>query len=151
MREAREAAQGTLRQTCKTPSLAIANAAECPRKVRCQAHPAEDWQFKWAPVQTSPRILGEICPHGQILAPAPFLFWTVHGPFSLFGATEKRKWGVHCPAIAMAEIHPARQGEQNPPRPKGGTPPSRPRGAASPAHWAVIDRKKAQPWQNSPP
>ena len=30
----------------------------------------------------------------QILATAAFLFWTVHGPFSLFGATEKRKWGV---------------------------------------------------------
>ena len=91
----------SLRPRTKTTSLAAANAAERPRKVRCQAHPAEEWQDLWALVQTSPRNS----------APAPFLFWTVHGPFSLFGATEKRKWGVHCPAIIMAEIPPARQGE----------------------------------------
>ena len=74
----------SLRPRTKTASLAVANAAERPRKVRCQAHPAEEWQDLWALVQTSPRNS----------APAPFLFWTVHGLFSLFGATEKRKQAV---------------------------------------------------------
>jgi len=101
----------SLRLRTKTTPLADANAGERPRKVRCQAHPAEDRQVLWALVQTSPRILGEFDTCGQIPPQRLFLFWTVHGPFSLFGATEKRKWGVHCPAIIMAEIHPARQGK----------------------------------------
>ena len=72
----------------------------------------------------APVFLGEICPNGQILAPAPFLFWTVHGPFSLFGATEKRKWGV------QSQARRARRAVV--PGPRLGKPPSRPRGAASP-------------------
>ncbi len=35
---------------------------------------------------------------------------------------EKRKWGVHSPAIVMAEISPARQGRSNPVRRKAETP-----------------------------
>ena len=80
MREAREETLGALRQRCKTASMVLAAAAERPCKVRCQTQPAEDRQFTLAPVQASPRTLGEICPHGQILAPRLFLFWTVHGP-----------------------------------------------------------------------
>ena len=60
MREAREAAQGTLRQTCKTASMVLAAAAERQRAERGQTQPAEDRQFTLAPVQASPRTLGEI-------------------------------------------------------------------------------------------
>ena len=73
-----------MRPSTKTTSDALADAGERPRKVRCQAHPAEDWQDSWAPVQTSSRILGEFDPCGQIRPQRLFLFWTVHGPFSLF-------------------------------------------------------------------
>ena len=46
-----------------------------------------------------------------------FLFWTVHGPFSLFLLEEKEKMGgAKAPAIFMAEIPPpARKGEKKPP------------------------------------
>ena len=41
-----------------------------------------------------------------------FLFWTVHGPFSLFLRIRKREnGGCIGPAIFMAEILPARKGE----------------------------------------
>ena len=64
----------SLRPRTKTTSLAAANAAERPRKVRCQAHPAEDWQVLWALVQTSPRNLGEFGPCGQIRPQRLFSF-----------------------------------------------------------------------------
>ena len=52
-------------------------------------------------------------PAGVILL---FLFWTVHGPFSLFLLARKREnGGCNAPAIIMAEIPPARKGEYNPP------------------------------------
>ena len=60
MREAREAALGTMRQSSKTPSEAVTDAAERPRAVRCQTQPVEGWQFTLALGQASPRILGEI-------------------------------------------------------------------------------------------
>ncbi len=84
MREAREEELGALRQRCKTTSEALTTAAERPIAERGQTQPAENWQVLWAPVQTNPRILGEFDPCGQIRPRRLFLFWTVHGPFSLF-------------------------------------------------------------------
>ena len=50
-----------------------------------------------------------------------FLFWTVHGPFSLFLLARKREnGGCKAPAIFMAEILPARKGEHQPPSPARG-------------------------------
>ncbi len=47
--------------------------------------------------------------------PLVFLFWTVHGPFSLFIRGIKREnGGCNGPAIIMAAILPARQGEYQP-------------------------------------
>ena len=114
-----------LRQRCKTASEAVPTAAERFWEERGQTQPAEDRQFTLAPVQASPRTLGEFDPCGQIrpqrlfflldrARPAKVSREAARGPsggFSLFGATEKRKWGVHCPAITMAEFSPARQGE----------------------------------------
>ncbi len=79
----------SLRPRTKTTSLAAANAAERPRKVRCQAHPAEDWQVLWALVQTSPRNLGEFDPCGQIRPQRLFSFGPCTARF-LFSAQPKR-------------------------------------------------------------
>ena len=60
MREAREEALGALRQSSKTPSEAVADAAERFWAERGQPHPVEDRQFTLVPIQTSPRTLGTI-------------------------------------------------------------------------------------------
>ena len=72
-----------------------------------------------------------------------FLFWTVHGPFSLFLRSEKEKMGgaMNQPSSWLNSTPPVRA-RKNHPRPKGGhppvpgprqdTPPLRPRGAKSP-------------------
>ena len=79
----------SLRPRTKTTSQAVANAAERPRKVRCQAHPAEEWQDLWALVQTSPRNLGEFGPCGQIRPQRLFSFGPCTARF-LFSAQPKR-------------------------------------------------------------
>ena len=134
MREAREAAQGTLRQTCKTASMVLAAAAERQRAERGQTQPAEDRQFTLAPVQASPRNLGEICPNGQILAPASFSLLDRARPVFSFSALRKREnGGCNEPAIIMAESTPPVRASKSPPArravtlrpaPVGRTPPS---------------------------
>ncbi len=58
------------------------------------------------------RVSRPSSPTGAILL---FLFWTVHGPFSLFLLEEKEKMGgCNAPAIIMAVIPPARKGGTHP-------------------------------------
>ena len=52
--------------------------------------------------------------HSSSCGKALFLFWTVHGPFSLFGATKKRKWGWKGPAILIAVILPPARASTSP-------------------------------------
>ena len=87
-----------MRQSSKTTSEALADAAERQRAVRCQTQPVEDWQFTLAPVQASPRILGEICRTGKF-SPWRSLFSLDRArPVSLFsGKTEKREMGGAAP------------------------------------------------------
>ena len=118
MREAREAAQGALRQRCKTASEAVTTAAEHQRAVRCQTQPAEDRQISGHRLRRPPH-LGEFDPCGQIPPQRLFSFGPCTARF-LFSAQPKREnGGCIAPAIIMAEILPARQGEQKPPRPSG--------------------------------
>ena len=110
MREAREETLGALRQRYKTASRAVTAAAERFWAERGQTQPVEGWQFTLAPVQASPRTLGEICPHGQILAPASlFSFGPCTARFLFSPQAEKKEnGGCIAPAIIMAEILPAR-------------------------------------------
>ena len=116
-REAREEKQGALRQRSKTPSQAVANAAERPHKVRCQAYPAEDRQFKWALVQASPRNLGEFGPCGQIRPQRLFSFGPCTARF-LFSAQPKRENGgcIAQPSSWLKSPPPARAGIGHYPR-----------------------------------
>ena len=70
----------------------IDRCGRAPRKVRRQAHPAEDWQDSWAPVQTSPRTLGEFDPCGQIRPQRFFSFPRKGDAASLSG--ERALWRV---------------------------------------------------------
>ena len=114
-REAREEKQGALRQTCKTTSQEVPAAAERFWAVRGQTQPAEDRQNLWASVQTSPRTLGEFGPRGQIPPQRLFLFWTVHGPFSLFLRAEKEKMGGASAQPSSWQKSPRPQGRAKPP------------------------------------
>ena len=67
----------------------IDRCGRAPRKVRRQAHPAEDWQDSWAPVQTSPRTLGEFDPCGQIRPQRFFSFPRKGDAASLSGKAAK--------------------------------------------------------------
>ena len=122
-----------MRPRTKTPSEAVADAAERPGKVRCQTHPAEGCQGSMGTGSDQPPYFGRNLPAWANSRPQRlFLFWTVHGPFSLFLRAEKEKMGgaVDQPSPWL-KSHPARKGRKIPPRPKGGDPPSRPRGADS--------------------
>ena len=103
MGEVREAAQGTLRQTCKTASLAVTTAAERQRAVRSQTQPAEDWQISGHRLRRSPH-LGEFDPRGQIPPQRLFSFGPCTARF-LFSAQPKREnGGCNEPAILMAAL-----------------------------------------------
>ena len=86
----------SMRPRTKTPSLVPTNAAERPRAVRCQTHPAEGCQGFMGTGSDQPPYFGHNLTLAVKFVPhVSFLFWTVHGPFSLFSTRgEKRKWGV---------------------------------------------------------
>ena len=140
MREAREAAQGTLRQTCKTASLAVTTAAERQRAVRSQTQPAEDWQISGHRLRRSPH-LGEFDPRGQIPPQRLFSFGPCTARF-LFSAQPKRENGgaLHQPSSWLKSPPPvrARKGRPCPkgvisrPAPVGRNPSSPARGRTSP-------------------
>ena len=69
----------------------------------------------WAPVQTSPRTLGEICPHGQILAQSLFSLLDRARPVFSFLRTRRKE----------------KMGGASPDTPGPGVSSSRPRGADS--------------------
>ena len=75
--------------------------------------------------------------------PLVFLFWTVHGPFSLFIRGIKREnGGCNGPAIIMAVDSPARQGEQDPPPRRAGQTPAPP---PTPGQWRTWARNRPAP------
>ena len=103
-----------MRPSTKTTSEAAADAAERPRKVRCQTHPAEGCQgFMGTGSDQPPYFWAKFARTGKFSPRRLFLFWTVHGPFSLFLRPEKEKMGGAFPHGKAVQ------------------PPSRPRGADS--------------------
>ena len=73
---------------------------------------------------------------------AVFLFWTVHGPFSLFGASKKRKWGESGVAPPVADAASRFRGCGTIGGPGRGRESSRRDGAAmnQPASWLASPR-----------
>ena len=145
-----------MRQRSKTPSMALAAAAERPCKVRCQTQPAEDRQFTPAPVQANPRNLGEFDPRGQI-PPQRLLIGAPAGAqrsgsggerrkerslSGIFGFSRKWSGGVSSDDMGGAMNQPSSW--LNPPRPSG-------REKASPGQSGQPSLKPRQKTWREPP
>ena len=116
MREAREAALGALRQSSKTTSEVLTNAAERFWAKRGKTQPVEGRQFTLALVPAGPRIWANLTLAVKFVPGA-----------SLFsGKTEKREMGG-CKAQPSSWL-------KSPPPARAGTPLPRAGGALTPPH-----------------